>query len=99
MKMTHTVCDLREGDSEIVYAYKQYCDGYAYGEELIKLYHKKEAAKGQLKKDVEEFYNCSFEDVHKKAEVTEDDTVRPDYVSIEDGEGVHFWVIEALEIE
>ena len=81
-----------------VYVYKQYYDRYAYGEEKISLYADHESAEIALKNDVEQYYEASWEDIPTVAHLSEDDTFSPDYVSIDTGNGIVFWIIEAHEV-
>lgn len=80
-----------------VYVYKEYCDKDAYGEEIIKVYARKEKAKTRLKERVECEYNLSFAEIQKEI-AEEDDTVSDTYVSIHNGDGTTFWIVEEKEI-
>lgn len=82
-----------------VYVYKQFHDDYAYGEEIIELYEDKADAEAALKKDVEEGYGVPWDDIPDEIGLEEDDTLKPDYVSIGDGDGCAFWIIEEKEIK
>lgn len=85
-----------------VYAYKQFNDGYAYGEEIIELYDNKEAAVLELKKDVcKHFKTDSFDKLKTREEFGsgEDSTLKEDYVSYENAEGYCFWIVEEHELE
>ena len=81
-----------------VYVYKQYYDRYAYGEEKISLYADQESAETALKNDVEQYYEASWEDIPTIAQLSEDDTFSPDYVSVDTGNGTVFWIVEAHEV-
>ncbi|AOZ97898.1 hypothetical protein [Butyrivibrio hungatei] len=81
-----------------VYIYKQFCDGNAYGEEIIDVYANKDDAMKALKEDVESNYDAKWEDIPEKVELGEDDTFEKDYVSISNGDNTSFWFIEEKEI-
>ena len=81
-----------------VYVYKQYNDDYAYGEEVIEVYANKTDAEKALRKDVEDYYEVSWDEVPNAALVNDDDTFKTDYVSIYDGDKCLFWIIEEKEV-
>lgn len=76
-----------------VYVYKEYCDTDAYGEELIRLFEDFGDAKRFLKKQVESYFGTEWENIP----IDPDDTFEEDYVSIYDGNGATFWIIESYE--
>ena len=80
-----------------VYVYKEYCDEYVYGEELIRLFEDLNDAKKFLKKQVESHFETEWENVPHIAGIDSDDTFEEDYVSIYDGNGATFWIIESYE--
>ena len=82
---------------EKVYVYKEHHDEDAYGEEIIEVYAQEKDAKARLKERVEEEYNLSFAEIRKEI-AGEDDTVSDTYVSIHDGDGTVFWIVEEKEI-
>ena len=77
-----------------VYVYKEFCDGDTYGEEIIEVYENKEDALTRLRKQVEKYCDCSFEDIPTKLDLDDEDTVKEDYVSMYVGKGIMFWVVE-----
>ena len=77
-----------------VYVYKEFCDGDAYGEEIIEVYENKEDALKRLREQVEKYCDCSFEDIPTKFDLGDEDTVKEDYVSMYVGKGVMFWAVE-----
>ncbi len=82
----------------MVYVYKAYRDDYAYGEEDIKVFANKDLALEHLKKEVEETFDTTWEEVPAKVGITEDDTFEPDYVSINRGDYTQFFIIEDQEV-
>lgn len=76
-----------------VYVYKEYCDTEAYGEEYIEVFEDFDDAKKFLKERVEGYFETEWENVS----IDSDDTFEEDYVSIYDGNGATFWIIEAYE--
>lgn len=93
-----------------VYVYKEYCDGYAYGEEAVEVYADREKARAALLESMANMYDynapgfgpLNITNMIKalKAEdlLSDEDTVSEDYVSIEGGDGVHFWIIEEKDV-
>ena len=81
-----------------VYVYKQYCDEYAYGEEIIEVYADKSTAEEQLRKDVENAFNMSWDSIPQAIGIDDDDTFTKDYVSISYGDSCQFWIIEEKEV-
>ena len=83
-----------------IYLYKSYCDEYAYGEEIVEAYANKEDALKRLKKDVEENFGVSWNDIPSEIGLREGDTFETSYVSIYLGGGVtSFWSVEELEVK
>ncbi len=83
-----------------VYVYKEHCDENAYGAEIIEVFEDRQDALDRLKESVEKAYNCTFEKIADTFGADEDDTVEPDYVSINSGDGaVYYWVVEEKEIK
>ena len=78
-----------------VYLYKQYYDRYAYGEEYIEVFFNEEDALKKLKQDVESFTNKKWEDIEIDEET---DTLEPDYVAFDDGNGTNYFMIEEKEV-
>ncbi len=90
-----------------VYVYKEYNEDYAYGEEYIKVFSKKESAVRFLKARVEKTHldnEITFDEFKSNVnseyawdESTE--TVKDDYVSLDggDGNGI-FYIIEPQEV-
>lgn len=91
-----------------VYVYKEFNDSYAYGEELIKVYAKKEDAVKTLKKAVEDRFDndFTFDEILANNDgfdgfiwSPEDEQVSEDYVSLSDGDGVGiFFIVEEQEV-
>ncbi len=77
-----------------VYVYKEFCDGEAYGEEIIEVYESREDALKKLRERVEEYCECPFEDIPTKFDLDDGDEIREDYVSMYVGKGVAFWIVE-----
>ena len=89
-----------------VYVCKEYCDGDAYGEEIIKVYENREKARSQLLERVAgAFY---YDGPLSKADLSqflvgegilgEDDSFTSDYASISCGKGICYWVVEEKEL-
>jgi hypothetical protein len=84
---------------EKVYVYKQFCDAYAYGEEIINVYENKADAEEALKMDVEEHYEMPWDNIPTEIGLDMYDTFEKNYVSIGAGrEGIAYWIIEEKEI-
>ena len=86
-----------------VYVYKEFNDSYAYGEELIEVYAKREDAIAKLKKQVEEHFDNEYtfdqllanDDTGKYIWDPNDDQMSDNYVSLnESGDGIFFIVEE-----
>ena len=79
-----------------VYVYKEYNDDDAYGEEVIKVFAKRTAAVAELKKNVEEHFGMPFDTIPDNPDIFDkmDDSFSEDYVSINSGRGVMFWIVE-----
>lgn len=80
-----------------VYVYKEYCDECAYGEEIIKVFANKVDAEAFLKNEVETYYGMEWNEIEGN-NVDEDDLFDTDYVSIDSGQGVLFWIVEEQEV-
>lgn len=83
-----------------VYIYKEYNDGDAYGEELVQVFSTKRDAMTTLKKSVEEHYGVQFAEIPNNGDIfnKDEDSFSDTYVSINEGDGVCFWVIEEKPI-
>ena len=80
-----------------VYVYKEYCDESAYGEEIIKVFANKVDAEAFLKNEVETYYDMKWDEIAED-NVDDDDSFDTDYVSIDSGQGVLFWIVEEQEV-
>lgn len=81
-----------------VHVYKEYYDNYAYGEEIIRVFEDRDEAEKYLKKRVEQNFETEWENVPQVAGIDlHEDTFEKDYVSICDGNGTAFWIIESYE--
>ena len=80
-----------------MYLYKEYRDDQAYGEEITKIFGSRDEAGEELRKRVEDRFQCKLEELANL--VDEGDTVTNNYVSIEDGDDTLFYVVEEKEIE
>ncbi len=88
-----------------VCVYKEYNDSQAYGEEFIKVFAEREDALKFLKERVEKYElegKCTFEEFkrngHPVYHHNPDDTIEDDYVSIDNGNGVTFYIVEYHEV-
>ena len=89
-----------------VYVYKEYCDGYAYGEEVVEVYADREKARSQLLERVAGAF-C-YDGPLSEADLSqflageeflgEDDSFTSDYVSISCGKGVCYWIVEEKDL-
>ena len=85
-----------------VYVYKEFNDSYAYGEELIEIYVKREDAVARLKKQVEEHFDNEYtfdqllanDDTGEYIWDPNDDQVSDDYVSLNEGGNGIFFIVE-----
>lgn len=78
-----------------VYTLIHHFDDNPFGEHQIEVFATREAARAQLKEDVERYFNSPWEAI----ELHNDDTLEPDHVSIEDGSGWAFWFIAEHEVK
>ena len=81
-----------------IYVYKEFYDSYAYGEELIEVYESLDNAKRRLKECAEEYFECKFINIPKENKFDESDTFSDTYISYNDGNGCHFWIIEEKQV-
>ncbi len=79
-----------------VFVYKEYNDEDAYGEEIIKVFANRGDALDHLKMKVEEHFGVSFHTIPDNTEIFNklNDSFAEDYVSIDVGNSVIFWVVE-----
>jgi hypothetical protein len=81
----------------VVYVYHEHNDADAFGEMVTKVFSSMAAGKAYLKKRVEQVYKATWEEVTKMA--GEDDTVKPDYVSISNGNGCAFFTLTRASVD
>lgn len=82
------------------YIFKAYNDGYAYGEEAIRVFANRNDAEAALKADVENTYGIKWDEIPEKIGLSEADTFEKDYVSIGGKNGdTSFWIVEEKEVE
>ena len=81
----------------VVYVYHEHNDADAFGEMVTKVFSSMAAGKAYLKNRVEQVYKTTWEEVTKMA--GEDDTVKPDYVSISNGNGCAFFTLTRVSVE
>jgi len=88
------------GKAMTVYIYKEYNDSEAYGEEIVKVFSTQGDAMKTLKKRVEEHYGIPFNEIPSNRDIfnKEEDSFSDTYVSITDGSGSCFWVVEEKPI-
>lgn len=80
-----------------VVVYHEHNDADAFGEMVTKVFSSMAAGKAHLKKRVEQVYKTTWEEVTKMA--GEDDTVKPDYVSISNGNGCAFFTLTRASVD
>lgn len=90
--------EFHDNPPEKIYVYKEYCDDNAYGEEIIELYQNRAKAEKRLKDRIEETYGLSWDDIPDEYDFDENDTFKPDYVSICHGDCTSFWIVEEKEV-
>ena len=79
-----------------VYVYQEYCDGFAFGEQLLKIFKEKEHAKQYLRARVENYFETEWSRIKRECAFDRDcDTLKSDYVAVGDGDGnTLYWIIE-----
>ena len=77
-----------------MFLYEEYNDADAFGERDTMGFEAKIDAEQHLIERVEAHFGQDFEDI----ELNEDDTIREDYVSYNDGNGTRFWTITPLPV-
>ena len=94
-----------------VYVYKEYCDAYAYGEECIQVYADRDKARNFLLESVAKHYDydeakfgkltisnlCDY--LETEGIIGEEDSISDDYISIYNGNGVCYWIVEDIEVQ
>ena len=79
-----------------IYVYHEYNDSQAYGTQELKVFT--DPAKGQeyLKSHVERDFKMPWDEI--EVTLCSDDTFEPDYVSVDNGNGCCFYILEKQEI-
>lgn len=93
---------IKENDlDQKVYVYHEYKDSEAYGTQTIMVFHERNDGLAHLRKCVEEQFGMSLEDLQASVDEDEEslDTVEEDYVSIDDGSGCSFFILEEATIQ
>lgn len=80
-----------------VYVYHEHNDSDAFGEMITKVFSSKSDGESFLKQRVEQVYETTWEEVTRMAD--DDDTVTPDYVSINTGNGCVFFTLKKHRVE
>lgn len=83
---------MKKGAAPTVFVYHEYDDSLAYGEQLIRVFQEREAGEAYLKERVELAFASDWTSIAARA--NSEDTVEPDYVSIGDGNGCQFFILE-----
>lgn len=83
--------------AEKVYVYHEYNDSEAYGSQLLRVFRNEDDGKACLAERVKRVLGKPLDELAK--EVEDDDTVRDDYVSVNGGKGVDFFILEELPVE
>ncbi len=93
-----------------VYVYKEYCDGDAYGEELVEVYADCVKARAKLLSRVADFYGYDASEygtldignlkrfLSCEGIIDNGDEVGEEYVSIMSNKGVCYWIVEKKEL-
>lgn len=85
--------------NHVVYVYHEHYDSNAYGEQLIRVFQSEEAGKQFLRERVEKVYGMTWDEVADNLIDDRDDTFEDNYVSISDGNGCAFFVLDRKEVE
>lgn len=85
--------------NKVVYVYHEHYDSNAYGEQLIRVFQSEEAGKRFLRGRVERVYGMTWDAVADNLIDDRDDTFEDNYVSISDGNGCAFFILDCKEVE
>ena len=78
-----------------VYTLIHHFDDNPFGEHQIEVFATREAARAHLKESVERYFGVPWDQI----EHSEQDTMEPEHVSIEDGSGWAFWFVAEHEVK
>lgn len=79
-----------------VHVYHEYTDDQAYGTQEIKVFADPELGRQHLKTRVEKDFGKPWNEIEK--DLYPEDTLEPDYVSIDKGGACSFYILEPKDI-
>lgn len=86
----------KEMDKQRVFVYTQYQDDQPFTTCIVKVFSEEKDALACLKKNVEEVFGESWEEIKKQ--IDENDTMEPDYVSISNGDACRFFILNKYTV-